>query len=286
MIPYRRTSWYGLAYLPQLRGSLLLRCLPMMLIAGLIAGIVSSHIGEKEFANGVDGLSLSDQLKANVYQLLWPVHAIAVNPCMAVAEARPSVTGHQGAVTLRACGPTAHPPCTSRALETLRVPISQAQHTLLPLAPGTTLASWFGEDYSMQLFGLVFGYLCIQVSPSCTPSYNPSYNPSHSSSHSPSRSPPHTLASLSPPLLLPIPSSSPPHPLLFSCSSPALLLHFSSIHFKGSSSAAPHVPHMSPIFPFPSSSPHPQRLNISYNRYWEGATELKKMLSKFAIPTP
>ena len=122
----------------------------MMLIAGLIAGIVSSHIGEKEFANGVDGLSLSDQLKANVYQLLWPVHAIAVNPCMAVAEARPSVTGHQGAVTLRACGPTAHPPCTSRALETLRVPISQAQHTLLPLAPGTTLASWFGEDYLLH----------------------------------------------------------------------------------------------------------------------------------------
>ena len=41
MIPYERTQWYGLSYLTQLSGSLLPRCLPLMIVSGLVAGFVA-----------------------------------------------------------------------------------------------------------------------------------------------------------------------------------------------------------------------------------------------------
>ena len=44
MIHYERTNWYGFSYLLQRSGSLLPRCLPLMMIAGAIAGFFASGI--------------------------------------------------------------------------------------------------------------------------------------------------------------------------------------------------------------------------------------------------
>lgn len=80
MIRYVRTNWYGLSYLPHLPGNVLPRCLPMMIVAGLLAGAIpySTHY--------------------------WPAN---------------------------------------------------------DASNAGRLRDWFGDTYSMQLFGLVFGYLCI-----------------------------------------------------------------------------------------------------------------------------
>ena len=80
MIRYLRTNWYGISYLPSLPGNVLPRCLPMMLIAGLLAGAIP-------FSTRVPVLANSTSVD--------------------------------------------------------------------------TMQEWFGETYGMQLFGLVFGYLCI-----------------------------------------------------------------------------------------------------------------------------
>ena len=49
MIPYTRTQWYGLSYLTQLSGSLLPRCLPLMILAGLLAGFVADGAVDRWF---------------------------------------------------------------------------------------------------------------------------------------------------------------------------------------------------------------------------------------------
>ena len=44
MIYYARTSWYGLGYLLRCNGSLIPRCLPAVVLAGVISGVTSSGV--------------------------------------------------------------------------------------------------------------------------------------------------------------------------------------------------------------------------------------------------
>jgi len=63
MINYKRTNWYGLAYLLRLRGSLLPHCIPAMIVAGALAGIftlpaVTSSLGVSSAELFVDKYSM------------------------------------------------------------------------------------------------------------------------------------------------------------------------------------------------------------------------------------
>ena len=59
---YHRTSWYGLSYLIQLKGSLLPRCLPYSVMAGAIAGVIRGKVFDELL-----GWSLTDSFGEDVY---------------------------------------------------------------------------------------------------------------------------------------------------------------------------------------------------------------------------
>lgn len=49
MITYKRTTWYGFEYLVRMRGSLLPRALPAMIVAGTIAFLMSAGVLDPYF---------------------------------------------------------------------------------------------------------------------------------------------------------------------------------------------------------------------------------------------
>ena len=49
MIYYQRSEWYGLNYLFTMKGSLLPRCMPSMVISGLISGLTAAGYMDNVF---------------------------------------------------------------------------------------------------------------------------------------------------------------------------------------------------------------------------------------------
>ena len=72
MITYERTNWFGLMYLYRLRGSLLPRCLPMMLLGAGIAGAV--EIAEEYWEADV---TLGDKYSMQLFGLVFGYLSIA-----------------------------------------------------------------------------------------------------------------------------------------------------------------------------------------------------------------
>ena len=49
MIYYQRSEWYGLHYLLKIEGSLLPRCMPSMIISGVISGLTAAGYMDQVF---------------------------------------------------------------------------------------------------------------------------------------------------------------------------------------------------------------------------------------------
>ena len=98
MIDYTRTEWYGLNYFLHMKGVLFPRLLPVMILAGVIAGIVASEkVDGMDWCEDDDGNLLFEHPYA--FQLFGIVFGY-----MSVARMNISISRYFEGVTVRARG--------------------------------------------------------------------------------------------------------------------------------------------------------------------------------------
>jgi len=71
MIHYERTNWYGVTYFFRLHGSLLPRCLPSMVLAGVLSGLAASGFIEDHTGWNVDGLFGEDDYAMQLFGVVF-----------------------------------------------------------------------------------------------------------------------------------------------------------------------------------------------------------------------
>ena len=91
MIRYKRSTWFGISYLLQVRGSLLPRCLPWCVISGAIAVLLASGTLDTLFSSGWDPTTFfTHPYSMQLFGLVFGYLAISRTNICCMLPARPS----------------------------------------------------------------------------------------------------------------------------------------------------------------------------------------------------